>query len=295
MCKEDKNKRIIRIVLDKGYDIQYASIDNQNAIEYLEKLGALHRLSDDLPVEYDLEDYHVTIDEVNITGNMYYVITAVLRHPKCENCRKALTDAVTGLYNRNYWEQIISGVTFQPRTQNFSLILIDIDNLKEINDNYGHMIGDKAIKIVAKAIKRSIRKEDLGIRYGGDEFMILFNNQDNKAADKVIERIRKEINEIAAEHGMKIQISAGVACHDCLRDMEDIIKMADKNLYREKEKKKEQKGQNNEVNNLAKEIREIRDELNRKIDGKSKIFTSTEILELSQKLDKLIVNYLGKK
>ncbi|NMB95002.1 MAG: aspartyl-phosphate phosphatase Spo0E family protein [Clostridiaceae bacterium] len=71
--------------------------------------------------------------------------------------------------------------------------------------------------------------------------------------------------------------------------------MADKNLYREKEKKKEQKGQNNEVNNLAKEIREIRDELNRKIDGKSKKFTSTEILELSQKLDKLIVNYLGKK
>ncbi len=71
--------------------------------------------------------------------------------------------------------------------------------------------------------------------------------------------------------------------------------MADKNLYREKEKKKEQKGQNNEVNNLAKEIREIRDELHRKIDGKSKVLTSTEILELSQKLDKLIVNYLGKK
>ncbi|SHK06493.1 Spo0E like sporulation regulatory protein [Geosporobacter subterraneus DSM 17957] len=66
-------------------------------------------------------------------------------------------------------------------------------------------------------------------------------------------------------------------------------------ILQEKEKKKEQKGQNNEVNNLAKEIREIRDELNRKIDGKSKIFTSTEILELSQKLDKLIVNYLGKK
>ena len=61
-------------------------------------------------------DYYVTIDEVNITGNMYYVIT-VLRHPKCENCRKALTDAVT-----DYTTVIIgtdSGVTFQPRTQNF--------------------------------------------------------------------------------------------------------------------------------------------------------------------------------
>lgn len=293
MCKEDKNKRIIRILLDKGYDIQYASIDNQNAIEYLEKLGALHRLSDDLPVEYDLEDYHVTIDEVNITGNMYYVITAVLRHPKCENCRKALTDAVTGLYNRNYWEQIISGATFQPRTQNFSLILIDIDNLKEINDNYGHMIGDKAIKIVAKAIKRSIRKEDLGIRYGGDEFMILFNNQDNKAADKVIERIRKEINEIAAEHGMKIQISAGVACHDCLRDMEDIIKMADTDLYKEKRIKKFKEEQSSKkLKDLLKEIERLRDELNQKVAQSDKEINNKEMLKLSQKLDELIIKGL---
>jgi len=293
MCKEDKNKEIIRIVLNKRYDIQYSSIDNQNAIECLEKQEVLHRLSDDLPVEYNLKDYHVTIDEVNITGNMYYVITAVLRHPKCENCRKALTDAVTGLYNRNYWEQIISGVTFQPRTQNFSLILIDIDNLKEINDNYGHMIGDKAIKIVAKAIKRSIRKEDLGIRYGGDEFMILFNNQDNKAADKVIERIRKEINEIAAEHGMKIQISAGVACHDCLRDMEDIIKMADRDLYKEKQMKKSKERQNSEkLKYLLQEIEKLRDELNKKVTQEGKGINNEEALKLSQKLDELITRYL---
>ncbi len=293
MCKEDKNKEIIRIVLNKRYDIQYASIDNQNAIECLEKQEVLHRLSDDLPVEYNLKDYHVTIDEVNITGNMYYVITAVLRHPKCENCRKALTDAVTGLYNRNYWEQIISDVTFQPRTQNFSLILIDVDNLKEINDNYGHMIGDKAIKIVAKAIKRSIRKEDLGIRYGGDEFMILFNNQDNKAADKVIERIRKEINEIAAEHGMKIQISAGVACHDCLRDMEDIIKMADRDLYKEKQMKKSKERQNSEkLKYLLQEIEKLRDELNKKVTQEGKGINNEEALKLSQKLDELITRYL---
>jgi diguanylate cyclase (GGDEF)-like protein len=217
MCKEDKNKEIIRIVLNKRYDIQYASIDNQNAIECLEKQEVLHRLSDDLPVEYNLKDYHVTIDEVNITGNMYYVITAVLRHPKCENCRKALTDAVTGLYNRNYWEQIISGATFQPRTQNFSLILIDVDNLKEINDTYGHIAGDKVIEIVGQAIKKCIRKEDAGLRYGGDEFIILLFNQDKKAAYRVIERIRKEINKLAAGQGMNIQISAGAAYYDCLK------------------------------------------------------------------------------
>lgn len=238
MCKEDKNKEIIRIILNKRYDIEYASIDNQNAIDYIKKLDIVNRLLDDLPVQYDLEDYHVTIDEVNITGNMYYVITAVLRHPKCENCRKALTDAVTGLYNRNYWEQIISGVTFQPRTQNFSLILIDVDNLKEINDTYGHIAGDKVIEIVGQAIKKCIRKEDAGLRYGGDEFIILLFNQDKKAAYRVIERIRKEINELTASQRMSIQISAGVAYYNSLRNVGDIIKMADRDLYKEKQMKK---------------------------------------------------------
>ncbi|CRZ35804.1 diguanylate cyclase (GGDEF)-like protein [Herbinix hemicellulosilytica] len=234
MCKGDKNREIIRIVLNKRYDIQYASIDNQNAIKYLEKLGDLYRLTDNFPIEYDLEDYNVTIDEVNITGNMYYVITAVLRHPKCKNCRKALTDAVTGLYNRNYWEKIISGATLHPRTQNFSLILIDVDNLKEINDTYGHTAGDKVIEIVGQAIKKCIRKEDAGLRYGGDEFIILLFNQDKKAAYRVIERIRREINKLAAGQGMNIQISAGAAYYDCLRNMGDIIKMADRDLYKEK-------------------------------------------------------------
>lgn len=293
MCKEDKNKRIIRIVLDKGYDIQYASIDNQNAIECLEKQEVLHRLSDDLPVEYNLKDYYVTIDEVNITGNMYYVITAVLRHPKCENCRKALTDAVTGLYNRNYWEQIISGATFQPRTQNFSLILIDVDNLKEINDTYGHTAGDKAIEIVGQAIKNSIRKEDAGLRYGGDEFIILLFNQDKKAAYRVIERIRREINKLAAGQGMNIQISAGAAYYDCLQNMGDIIKMADRDLYKEKRVKKSKDKQDSEkLKHLLREIEKLRDELNKKVTLEGKGINNEETLRLSQKLDELITRYL---
>ena len=293
MCKEDKNKEIIRIVLNKRYDIQYASIDNQNAIECLEKQEVLHRLSDDLPVEYDLEDYHVTIDEVNITGNMYYVITAVLRHPKCENCRKALTDAVTGLYNRNYWEQIISDVTIHPRTQNFSLILIDVDNLKEINDTYGHTAGDKAIEIVGQAIRKCIRKEDAGLRYGGDEFIILLFNQDKKAAYRVIERIRKEISELAAGQGMNIQISAGAAYYDCLRNMGDIIKMADRDLYKEKRvKKSKDKQDSKKLKHLLQEIEKLRDELNKKVTQEGKGINNEETLKLSQRLDELIVKHL---
>ena len=293
MCKEDKNKEIIRIVLNKRYDIQYASIDNKNAIDYIKKLDIVNRLSDDLPVQYDLDNYHVTIDEVNITGNMYYVITAVLRHPKCENCRKALTDAVTGLYNRNYWEQIISDVTIHPRTQNFSLILIDVDNLKEINDTYGHTAGDKVIEIVGQAIKKCIRKEDAGLRYGGDEFIILLFNQDKKAAYRVVERIRREISKLAAGQGMNIQISAGAAYYDCLRNMGDIIKMADRDLYKEKRVKKSKEKQNSEkLKHLLLEIEKLRDELNKKVTLEGKGINNEETLKLSQRLDELIVKHL---
>ncbi|MDI3477829.1 MAG: hypothetical protein PWQ59_1354 [Thermoanaerobacterium sp.] len=293
MCKEDKNKEIIRIVLNKRCDIQYASIDNKNAIDYIKKLDIVNRLLDDLPVQYDLNNYHVTIDEVNITDNMYYVITAVLEYPKCENCRKALTDAVTGLYNRNYWEQIISDVTLHPRTQNFSLILIDVDNLKEINDTYGHTAGDKVIETVGQAIKKCIRKEDAGLRYGGDEFIILLFNQDKKAAYRVIERIRKEISELAAGQGMNIQISAGAAYYDCLRNMGDIIKMADRDLYKEKRVKKSKDKQNSEkLKHLLREIEKLRDELNKKVTLEGKGINNEETLKLSQKLDELITRYL---
>ena len=240
-----------------------------------------------------MEDCNVTIDKVNITGNMYYVITAVLRHPKCENCRKALTDAVTGLYNRNYWEQIISGATFQPRTQNFSLILIDVDNLKEINDTYGHIAGDKVIEIVGQAIKKCIRKEDAGLRYGGDEFIILLFNQDKKAAYRVIERIRREINKLAAGQGMNIQISAGVAYYNSLRNVGDIIKMADRDLYKEKQMKKTKEKQNSDkLKYLIQEIEKLRDELNKKVTLEGKGINNEETLKLSQKLDELITRYL---
>ncbi len=293
MCKGDKNREIIRIVLNKRCDIQYASIDNKNAIDYIKKLDIVNRLLDDLPVQYDLENYHVTIDEVNITDNMYYAITAVLEYPKCENCRKALTDAVTGLYNRNYWEQIISDVTLHPRTQNFSLILIDVDNLKEMNDTYGHTAGDKVIEIVGQAIKKCIRKEDAGLRYGGDEFIILLFNQDKKAAYRVVERIRREISELAAGQGINIQISAGVACYDCLRNMGDIIKMADRDLYKEKRvKKSKDKQDSKKLKHLLQEIEKLRDELNKKVTLEGKGINNEEALKLSQRLDGLIARYL---
>jgi diguanylate cyclase (GGDEF)-like protein len=293
VCGEDKNKEMIRIVLNKRCDIQYASIDNQNAIDHIEKLDILNRLSGDLPVQYDLGCYNVTIDEVNISDDTYYIITAVSGNPKCGNCRKALTDAATGLYNRNYWEQIIRDVTLHPKNQNFSLILIDVDNLKEINDTYGHKAGDEIIEIVGRAIKNSIRKEDAGLRYGGDEFIILLFNKDKETAYRVVERIREEVNKLAAERGMSIQISTGVSCYDRLKNTGDIIKMADVDLYKEKQMKKTKERQNGEqLKYLLQEIEQLRNELYKEGTKVGEGANNEEVLKLSRKLDELITRYL---
>lgn len=292
--KDNKANKIIYIIVNEKWEIQSANIDNQVASQYLKELKVLDKLIKKLPVEYSLEDYDVYIDSIDIIGQVYYLITAILKYPQCKNCRDVLIDTATGLYNKKYLEQIKSGMMFYPSMQNFSLILIDIDDMKAINDELGHLTGDRVIEIVGQAIKNSIRKEDLGIRYGGDEFIVLLSNQKDNKAEKVIDRIRREINKKAVKEELNIQISVGVAYSgDCSASLEDMIEMADKELYIEKSIKKEQKERNSKgSSDLLKELEDIRNKLNGKAIQENKILTSAEILELSQKLDKLIVRYL---
>lgn len=131
-------------------------------------------------------------------------------------------------------------------------------------------------------------KEDLGIRYVGDEFLILLFNQDKRAAKKVIERIRKEINELTAGERISIQISAGVAYYNSLRNVGDIIKMGDRDLYKEKQMKKTKEKQNStKLKYLIQEIEKLRDELNKKVVQGGKGLNNEETLKLSQRLDEL--------
>jgi len=295
--EECRIEDIIRIILNREKKIIYSSTDVKKAHNYLEKLDVINKLSNVSCIQYCLENYLVTIDEIYISNQEFYIINIISRKQKCSDCSicgKVMVDSVTGLNNRNYWELINNGSIFYPyNSKEFTLIIIDIDNLKEINDNFGHLAGDEAIKIVGESIKRNIRKEDLGVRYGGDEFIIVLFNQDKRTAKTVIERIRKEISELAAEQGMNIQISAGAAYYDCLRNMGDIIKMADRDLYKEKRVKKSKEKQNSEkLKHLLREIEKLRDELNKKVTLEGKGINNEETLRLSQKLDELITRYL---
>ena len=126
---------------------------------------------------------------------------------------QAVTDGLTGLYNRRYFEEYISKeVTRSVRQkQPFSVIGIDLDFLKQINDKFGHAYGDVAIKTVANVLKNNARSIDVAARMGGEEFNILLPGIDSTGALAAAERIRKAIEEKEVDTIGHINASVGVA------------------------------------------------------------------------------------
>lgn len=152
---------------------------------------------------------------------------------------KIYRDRLTGLYNRNFYEEIISKIYLESieKNLNFTIITLDMDNLKNINDNFGHTVGDKYLKSVGKIIERNIRIDDYGIRIGGDEFMIVILENEN-IGQRIAKRILKDIKAME-EKNKNISISLGIGIKKYKTDsLEEVYIRADKALYESKKKGK---------------------------------------------------------
>jgi two-component system cell cycle response regulator len=119
--------------------------------------------------------------------------------------------------------------------ETLSVLMLDVDFFKQINDTYGHMTGDKVLTAVAAAIKQSIRTVDIAGRYGGEEFIVILPNIDIEGAAIVAERLRQAILEIRIE-GSEIEASAsfGVSSYAENDDTEFLVNRADLALYKSK-------------------------------------------------------------
>jgi diguanylate cyclase (GGDEF)-like protein len=162
-----------------------------------------------------------------------------------EELRKmALKDGLTGLYNHRYFQDLMDHELSRARRYKkpFSLIMLDLDHFKKINDHYGHPVGDVVLKGVSEAIQNSIRDCDFAARYGGDEFAVVLPETELKGAAMAAERMRKAVEDLEiATNGIDIDvsISIGVTCYHTLADKKDkseIISEADKALYKSKKK-----------------------------------------------------------
>ncbi|WDC85771.1 GGDEF domain-containing protein [Caloramator sp. mosi_1] len=116
-----------------------------------------------------------------------------------------------------------------------SIIYADLNNLKTINDSFGHSEGDKAIIRISKIFKETIKANDFVVRLGGDEFLIVLLNSDYKNAEKVIEKINKKIKIQNTSSRVELSISCGVATYTKnYISVEDFINEADKKMYENK-------------------------------------------------------------
>lgn len=152
---------------------------------------------------------------------------------------QAVTDGMTGLYNRRYFEEFIKKEVERADRQNqkFTVIGLDLDHLKQINDTYGHNYGDVAIKAIAEVLKNNARSIDVAARMGGEEFNLLLPGVDSAGGCIAAERIRKAIAAVELEKIGHITASLGVATYfEHTDDLEDLLELADRAMYESKRK-----------------------------------------------------------
>lgn len=207
-------------------------------------VGVLKVLSAE--VDHFNED-HIKILEL-ISGLIAAVMFNAMRNEESELFHKATHDGLTGISNRSvFYDRLRQRLSQASRkNEQFGIITLDMDGLKEINDNYGHRTGDAAIKEVALRVNSTLRESDTVSRLGGDEFgIIVAAVVDRDILSSLIQRIDSEITKPFEFEGHKIKLKASIGYALFTEDgieLEVLIEKADKSMY---EAKRERKGLGN--------------------------------------------------
>ena len=188
-------------------------------------------------------------DEVQLASLMVPFISVYLREagPVLEAKRlmdhlrdNALRDAMTGLHNRRFLEEYVNSLVSgsQRRQKPFSVLMLDLDFFKQVNDTHGHEAGDKVIKTLADILLRNVRTSDMTVRYGGEEFLIVLIDTSADEALKVAEKIRTEVEgtKIPLQSGM-LQKTISIGVSEYPKDSDtfwQVVKFADVALYKAK-------------------------------------------------------------
>lgn len=154
----------------------------------------------------------------------------------------SILDGMTGVHNHRHFVAALKGELTRARryAQPLSLLLVDVDHFKRVNDQHGHLAGDAILKGLAQRLKASVREVDLVARYGGEEFVVVAPQTDLKQAESFADRLRKRISEdVFPSDGKDLKVSVSIGVSETLADRveceDDLIRIADTRLYRAKE------------------------------------------------------------
>jgi two-component system, cell cycle response regulator len=150
----------------------------------------------------------------------------------------SVTDALTGAYNREYFDaRLVSELAYARRHEApLSLLMMDVDHFKQVNDTFGHQVGDEALVKLVESVRTRLRLEDVFCRYGGEEFTAILRTTDLEAAACAAERIRLAIAQIElSSAGRRVPITVSIGCSSvkCCTDWttEELVAIADRRLY----------------------------------------------------------------
>ncbi|GBQ47593.1 diguanylate cyclase [Acetobacter ghanensis DSM 18895] len=204
-------------------EIQHKVRDLDTKIEAIQKSGVI-------PPEFPTE-LHATIT------NLTFLIGRVFRHlEEVENGR----DPLTKVFNRRFLEVVIQNeITFAlTHEKPFSLVILDIDHFKKINDRFGHLVGDEVLCFVAEIIAANVRANDFIFRYGGEEFLVVLTETTTTEALACAERIRRALAEqaltLSSNDKVTVTLSGGVTSFAGETNSRLLIHQADEALYKAK-------------------------------------------------------------
>ena len=164
-----------------------------------------------------------------------------LNRARAELDRLTITDPLTGVYNRRYLDRVLP--TEKDRAERFerpfALLMLDLDDFKTVNDQYGHRQGDQILVAFAQSLQRNVRSIDAVIRYGGDEFLVVLLETDLEGAEKAARRIRRRVVEAletspAVPTDARIGVSVGLSVRNPGENVDEKLAEADHRMYSEK-------------------------------------------------------------
>ena len=181
-----------------------------------------------------IENIYIPINLSNEERRIIIITRDVTGREQAKNIlqKAAITDAQTGLYNRRYFDILYSEII--QKKESFSVIMIDVNGLKFINDNFGHEAGDSIIVEAAKAITESVRESDYVFRYGGDEFLVLLFTEDQSVCQRITKRIKANNRIPTYEEPVVLNLSAGY-CSSGEQSLNNVIFCADSRMYQDKQ------------------------------------------------------------
>lgn len=234
-------KQILKSIINIYHD----NNDEAKVFEYSNKLQNVYE-EESLLINEDYSNYsngkysyEVKMNELNNKKLVYLLIVIsvifisswlfIIIYMRNKQLReKNKIDGLTNVYNRNYFNEFYNNKLSE--NKNFYLFIFDIDNFKSVNDTYGHLTGDEVLVEVSKTVKNLVDKNNGTIfRYGGEEFIVIIEEKDEKNIIELAHSVIKSIEELIWNNGMKITISMGIAGKN--ENLDDMLKTADERLY----------------------------------------------------------------